>query len=135
MKIYTKTGDKGKTSLFSGERVSKANDRVEAYGDVDELNSVLGALGASLAGEHPEVGRVVAQIQRDLFCVGGKLATTPDSAAFEDLPDLDEDAVKRLEAEIDKMEKSLPPPARVHLAGRASLRVLGPCGPDRVPPG
>lgn len=109
MKIYTKTGDKGKTSLFSGERVSKANRRVEAYGDVDELNSVLGALAASLSEDNPKLGKAVEQIQRDLFCVGGRLATTPDAPAFEELPDLEETAAKRLETEIDGMEKSLPP--------------------------
>ncbi len=109
MKIYTKTGDKGKTSLFSGERVSKANTRVEAYGDVDELNSVLGALAASLSGDNPQVARAMEQVQRDLFYVGGRLATAPESPAFEDLPDLDEGAVKRLENEIGEMEKSLPP--------------------------
>jgi cob(I)alamin adenosyltransferase len=108
-KIYTRSGDKGRTSLFSGERVSKAAIRVDAYGDVDELNSVLGALAASLSGDDPQVGRALEQVQRDLFCVGGRLATTPDSRAFEDLPDLDHDAVKRLEAEIDEMEKTLPP--------------------------
>ena len=109
MKIYTKTGDKGKTSLFSGERVSKAASRVEAYGDVDELNSVLGALASSLSEDNPEVCKAVEQVQRELFCVGGRLATTPDSPAFEDLPDLDEGATKRLETEIDRMEKTLPP--------------------------
>jgi cob(I)alamin adenosyltransferase len=109
MKIYTKSGDKGRTSLFSGERVSKAASRVEAYGDVDELNSVLGALVGSLSADNPQVSRAVEQIQRDLFCVGGRLATTPDSPAFEDLPDLDDDAVKRLETEIDGMDKTLPP--------------------------
>jgi cob(I)alamin adenosyltransferase len=108
-KIYTKSGDKGRTSLFSGERVSKAASRVDAYGDVDELNSVLGALAASLSGDAPQGGRTVEQIQRDLFCVGGRLATTPGSPALEDLPDLDDEAVKRLEAEIDGMEKTLPP--------------------------
>jgi cob(I)alamin adenosyltransferase len=109
VKIYTKTGDRGKTSLFSGERVSKANSRVEAYGDVDELNSVLGALAASLAGDDAQPRRAVEEVQRDLFCVGGRLATTPDSPAFEDLPELEEAAVKRLEAEIDRMEEALPP--------------------------
>lgn len=109
MKIYTKSGDKGKTSLFSGERVSKANSRVEAYGDVDELNSVLGALIASLSADNPQISRAVEQVQRDLFCVGGRLATTPDSPAFEDLPDLDDEAVKRLENEIDGMEETLSP--------------------------
>ena len=75
-KIYTRSGDKGRTSLFSGERVSKAAIRVDAYGDVDELNSVLGALAASLSGDNPQVGRAVEQVQRELFCVGGRLATT-----------------------------------------------------------
>ena len=109
MKIYTKTGDKGKTSLFSGERVSKADRRVEAYGNVDELNSALGALAASLSGSAPEVSQAVERVQRELFCVGGRLATTPDSAHFEDLPELDEGAVRRLETEIDRMDKALPP--------------------------
>lgn len=109
MKIYTRTGDRGRTSLFSGERVSKASCRVEAYGDVDELNSVLGALAASLAGDDARLLQAVERIQRDLFCIGGRLATTPDSAAFEDLPELEEAAVKRLEAEIDRMEEALPP--------------------------
>lgn len=109
MKIYTKSGDKGKTSLFSGERVSKAASRVDAYGEVDELNSVLGALAASLSGGNPQVGRALEQVQRDLFCVGGRLATTPDSPVFEDLPALEDGAVKRLETEIDEMEKTLPP--------------------------
>jgi len=108
MKIYTKTGDKGKTSLFSGERVSKAASRVEAYGDVDELNSVLGALASCLSEDNPEACKAVEKVQRDLFCVGGRLATTPDSPAFEDLPELDEGATKRLETEIDRMEKTLP---------------------------
>jgi cob(I)alamin adenosyltransferase len=107
MKIYTKTGDRGKTSLFSGERVSKADHRVEAYGDVDELNSVLGALAAFLSGDDPRLGRAVEQVQRDLFCIGGRLATTTDSPPFEDLPDLDEGAVRRLESEIDRMEEAL----------------------------
>jgi cob(I)alamin adenosyltransferase len=109
MKIYTKTGDKGKTSLFSGERVSKAASRVEAYGGVDELNSILGALASSLSGDSPEACKAVEQVQRDLFCVGGRLATTPDSPACEDLPELDEGATTRLETEIDRMEKELPP--------------------------
>jgi len=109
MKIYTKTGDRGKTSLFSGERVSKANSRVEAYGDVDELNSFLGALAASLSEGAAEVRRAVEQVQRELFCVGSRLATTPDSAHFEELPELNDGAVKRLETEIDRMEETLPP--------------------------
>ena len=63
IKIYTGTGDRGKTSLFSGERVSKADKRLEACGDVDELNAVLGALGASLSEEDPSVARQIQEIQ------------------------------------------------------------------------
>lgn len=108
MKIYTKTGDRGKTSLFSGERVSKADLRVESYGDVDELNSVLGALAAHLGGEHEEVRQGLLQIQGDLFRIGGWLATLPDSGAFEELPALEEASTLRLETDIDHMERELP---------------------------
>ncbi len=70
MKIYTGTGDRGKTSLFSGERVSKANLRIEAYGDLDELNSLIGALTASLGPKHPELVDEFQEIQSDLFVIG-----------------------------------------------------------------
>jgi cob(I)alamin adenosyltransferase len=109
MKIYTKTGDRGRTGLFSGERVSKADARVEAYGTVDELNSVLGMLAAVLAGEFGDASARIEEIQSDLFRIGGWFATTPGARAFEDLPGLDPAAVERIEAEIDRMEKGLPP--------------------------
>ena len=67
MKIYTGTGDRGKTSLFSGERVSKTSDRIEAYGDMDELNSIIGALIASLGPENSKVVEELQRIQSDLF--------------------------------------------------------------------
>jgi len=108
MGIATKTGDRGRTSLFSGERVSKSDERVAAYGDVDELSSVLGALAASLEGD-PDLRREVEQIQGDLFCVGGWLATTPESQAYDELPELDPSAVGRLEDRIDEMEGTMPP--------------------------
>ena len=135
MKIYTKSGDKGKTSLFSGERVSKAASRVEAYGDVDELNSVLGALAASLSGDNPQIGRAVEQVQRDLFCVGGRLATTPDSPAFEDLPDLDDGRGQEARDRDRRNGEDASPVERVHSPGRPPLGVLGPRGKDRVSPG
>lgn len=109
MKIYTKTGDRGRTGLFSGERVSKADLRVSAYGTVDELNSLLGVLAASAAGE---LGRAVAgvrRIQSDLFRVGARLATSPGTPAFEDLPAFDTGAVAWMESEIDRMESELSP--------------------------
>jgi cob(I)alamin adenosyltransferase len=76
MKIYTGSGDRGKTSLFSGERVAKNNVRTEAYGEVDELNSCLGALTAAMEESHESVSEI-RRIQSDLFHIGACLATTP----------------------------------------------------------
>ena len=73
MKIYTKTGDKGETGLFGGGRVSKSHPRVEAYGDIDELNAVLG-LARSIE-MMPRIDEVLAPVQRDLFSLGALLAT------------------------------------------------------------
>lgn len=109
IKIYTGTGDHGKTSLFSGERVSKAHARLEACGDVDELNSVLGALGASLRDEDPNVDREIQVIQSTLFHVGACLATTPGSPLADSLKTIDEEQIKTLEKAIDRMDALLPP--------------------------
>ena len=79
MKIYTGTGDRGKTSLFSGERVEKSHPRIEAYGDVDELNSLLGALAAALPGGDPALAADLRRIQSHLFHVGARLATADAS--------------------------------------------------------
>src|SRR5262245_17804249 len=75
MKIYTKTGDSGDTGLFGGGRVPKDDPRVAAYGDVDELNSTIGLARAALPGA--SFDPLLEQIQRDLFAIGGHLAT-PD---------------------------------------------------------
>ena len=72
MKIYTKTGDTGETSLFDNTRVSKADPRVDAYGDVDELNACLGM--ARAAGVDDEIGTLLELLQRDLFALGARLA-------------------------------------------------------------
>ena len=109
MKIYTGTGDRGKTSLFSGERLSKADRRVEAYGDVDELNSVLGALAASLGEKQADLAEELRGIQSDLFRVGAWLATTGDGSCEVRLPELGDDHSKRLEKAIDRMQEELPP--------------------------
>lgn len=77
-KIYTRTGDQGKTSLASGQRVSKSCSRLEAYGTIDELNAHLGLLVSSLSNENTE-REFLTQIQRMLFSVGGNLATSPES--------------------------------------------------------
>src|ERR671929_2284375 len=75
MRIYTKTGDKGETGLFGGGRVSKDHPRVEAYGDIDELNAVLGM--ARSVELMPRIDELLVPVQRDLFSIGALLAT-PD---------------------------------------------------------
>jgi len=109
MKIYTGTGDQGKTSLFSGERISKGNERIDAYGDVDELNSTLGALAAAVPEDHRAIRNEIERIQSTLFQVGAWLATSPESSSSELLTQIQEQEWKALEAAIDRMEKKLPP--------------------------
>jgi cob(I)alamin adenosyltransferase len=114
MKIYTKTGDRGETGLFGGARVSKASARVSAYGDVDELNSVLGVVCAHLDASQvsqAETGELLRQIQHDLFVLGAELAKNPDPGKVIDLgmPLLDEHDVQRLERAIDQGDAELTP--------------------------
>ncbi len=109
MKIYTKTGDGGDTSLFGGGRVPKSHPRVRAYGDVDELNSALGIVRAT--EPRNEEDRLLESIQRNLFAIGGHLAT-PDPekvAAALAKADLSHDQVEELEAAIDRATEELPP--------------------------
>jgi cob(I)alamin adenosyltransferase len=89
--------------------VSKAHERVEACGDVDELNSVLGALGASLSEEDPNVAREIQEIQSTLFHVGACLSTTPGSPLADSLKPIDDEQIKSLEKSIDRMDALLPP--------------------------
>lgn len=107
MKIYTKTGDGGETGLFGGARVSKACDRVDAYGELDELNAALGVCRAH--GLPADIDAVVASVQVDLFVVGAELATAPGREASLHIALLDDAAVSRLESAIDASEASLPP--------------------------
>jgi len=108
MKIYTGTGDRGKTSLFSGERVSKANERIEAYGDMDELNSIIGALVASLGPAYSEPVEELQHIQADLFTISALLATTPDSPSMDTIVGIAQDHIEFLEMSIDRMVAALP---------------------------
>ena len=108
MKIYTGTGDRGKTSLFSGQRVSKADARIEAYGDLDELNSIIGALVASLGPEHSGPVEELQQIQSDLFTIGALLATTPESPAMDTIAGIAQEHIEFLEKSIDRMVTALP---------------------------
>ena len=108
MKLYTGAGDRGMTSLFSGERVGKSHFRVTANGDLDELNSFLGALAAVLAGDHPELVEEIQHIQAHLLNIGAWLATTPDSPSVAFLEEISPEPTKAIESAIDKMEKDLP---------------------------
>jgi len=108
MKIYTGTGDRGKTSLFSGERVSKASERIAAYGDLDELNSIIGALIAHLPSDRPDLTGELQQIQADIFMISAWLATTADSPAADSLEKIKENQIIFLEKAIDRFQDLLP---------------------------
>ena len=108
MKIYTGSGDRGKISFFSGERVSKSDLQVEAYGDVDELNSVLGGLVATLPPKEAELTGEIRQIQSVLLHIGARLAATPGSAVSVELEEITEEHSKILEGAIDQIDGSLP---------------------------
>ena len=109
MKIYTKTGDKGDTGLFGGGRVQKDDPRVEAYGDVDELNAVLGL--ARAVEPLPRIDEVLVPMQRDLFSIGALLAT-PDLEKMHNhlaKANIDDQRIRDLERAIDDCEKELEP--------------------------
>ncbi|MFP4474119.1 MAG: cob(I)yrinic acid a,c-diamide adenosyltransferase [Desulfatibacillaceae bacterium] len=109
MKVYTKTGDKGATSLFSGKRVSKDDDRVDAYGTVDELSSHLGLLAAKLPGDAAFLVGEIRAIQADLLAAGAVLATEPGSEAAQRLSGAGPERVEALEAAMDRMDDVLSP--------------------------
>jgi cob(I)alamin adenosyltransferase len=128
MKIYTGSGDRGKTSLFSGERILKSNERIDAYGDVDELNSFLGLLAAALPQDKPELLAEIRRIQSDLFHIGAWLATTPDSASAKMLDQITDESVTFLEAAIDRMEDELAPLKSFILPGGHTTSALAHVG-------
>ncbi len=110
MKIYTRKGDKGETSLFGGRRVSKDDIRVEAYGAVDELNSALGLAVARLPEALGEWRERLVSIQSDCFTLGAILATPQKGAAKpEHIPELAESRVETLEDWIDELDEELEP--------------------------
>jgi cob(I)alamin adenosyltransferase len=129
MKIYTKTGDGGQTGLANGARVAKDDLRVAAYGDVDELNSVLGLLRVWHAGGtsdgaplDPALLELLDQIQRDLFALGAQLADPAAGARSRQAKAvLTETHVERLEAAIDAREDELPPLRAFILPGGAPV--------------
>jgi cob(I)alamin adenosyltransferase len=116
VKIYTRTGDGGETALFDGSRVSKADLRVEAYGEIDELNASIGV--ALVSGAAADVAAMLEQIQRDLFAVGGTLADPAHRVAGRvQKMEVGQAEVLRLEQWIDELEASLPPLRRFLLPG------------------
>ena len=105
-KIYTKTGDKGGTSLIGGVRVPKSHIRIESYGTVDELNSYIGMV-SDMVNNEPIIEEL-REIQDRLFTLGAALATNPDKEVKMKLPDLHDTDVTWLEERIDKMNEVLP---------------------------
>ena len=107
MKIYTKTGDKGLTSLIGGTRVPKSSLRIDCYGTVDELNSYVGVLRDQDVNAPRR--EVLKEIQDRLFTIGAHLATDPDKDTRQRIPDLHAEDVALLETEMDRMDKVLAP--------------------------
>lgn len=106
-RIYTKTGDQGKTSLIGGTKVSKADLRIESYGTVDELNSYVG-LCKDLLQDNTSI-TTLQEIQDRLFTIGAELSCDPDKTTKVSIPDLHESDIEILEEEIDRMELKLEP--------------------------
>lgn len=112
MKIYTKTGDKGTTGLFGGRRVSKDSPRITAYGEIDELNAVMGIVKSETA--HQPLKDTIAEIQNALFICGAELATPmPDPK----IPVITSAQVDQLERQIDAITENLPPMKHFILPG------------------
>jgi cob(I)alamin adenosyltransferase len=121
MKIYTKTGDQGKTSLFGGTRVPKHHIRIESYGTVDELNSYLGLIRDQEIDQNYKA--FLADIQHDLFTVGAILATPHENEMLKNgqprlnIQRIEEKDIEKLELAIDAMNESLPPMTNFVLPG------------------
>lgn len=121
MKIYTKTGDQGTTSLFGGTRVPKHHIRIESYGTVDELNSYLGLLRDQGLDGHNE--DMILKIQERLFTIGSTLATEPQKAVLKNgkerlnINKVSEVDIELLEQEMDRMNEELPPLTHFILPG------------------
>jgi cob(I)alamin adenosyltransferase len=116
VKIYTKTGDSGETSLFGNTRVSKADARVDAYGDVDELNACLGA--ARAAGVGGDLAASLDAIQQDLLALGARLADPAERIAHGVTKvDITAATIERLEQLIDRLDAETPPLRRFILPG------------------
>lgn len=148
MKIYTRTGDRGETGLFDGTRVPKSDARVDAYGEVDELNALVGVVRAGRPDA--DIDEALGHLQRDLFALGARLADPAERIADRvKKASLTAEDVTQLETWIDRFEADLPPLRRFILPGgsapgatlhlartvcrRAERRIVG-LGPDAVDP-
>jgi cob(I)alamin adenosyltransferase len=118
MKIYTKTGDGGETSLFGGARVSKDDTRIEAYGCVDELNSCLGIVRSLRPSQ--DLDGILLELQNDLFVLGADLAT-PAGSVTAPVPRIAQADAERLEHHIDRLEERLEPLKSFVLPGGCAL--------------
>lgn len=108
MKIYTGKGDRGSTSLFSGERVGKDHPWVDTYGEIDALNSTLGAAAAALPEGCDDLAQEIRSVQAELLLLGSLLATAPGSPQLDSMDRLDETSWRRLEGTIDRWSAELP---------------------------
>ena len=122
MKIYTKSGDRGQTSLFGGQKVAKDNLRIETYGSVDELNSLIGVIVAELNQGNSPQGRIISKLtrnQEELFVLGSDLATPLDVKVK--VPRISKYYISRLEKEIDAWQKNLPELKKFILPGGSKI--------------
>jgi cob(I)alamin adenosyltransferase len=113
--IYTRSGDQGDTGLFGGGRVPKDDPRVDAYGEVDELNAAVGL--ARSFPVHAELGRLLKDVQDQLFTVGSVLATPADSKAASHIPHVEPAWAAEMEKAIDRFDRELSPLRQFILAG------------------
>jgi cob(I)alamin adenosyltransferase len=116
MKIYTRTGDAGKTALIGGTRVAKYHDKIEAYGTVDELNAFVGLIRDHTQTDE-ESQKMLIEIQDRLFTLESHLAEDKEAIVAKPMPPLHQEDVLQLEQEIDRMNESLPPLANFILPG------------------
>jgi cob(I)alamin adenosyltransferase len=119
MKLYTRQGDDGKTSLFDGSRVPKDDPRVAAYGDVDELNAILGWVAALQEAE--SLREAIRTLQDEMFILGAELATPAKSTSDSHIPHVQVDAIIRLEGWIDEAVEQVPPLRQFILPGGSEL--------------
>ena len=122
MKIYTKTGDTGKTSLIGGQREMKNHPRLNAYGTVDELNSFLGLLRAKTDEE--KINKLIFEIQNTLFSVGANLATDTTTTKLMDFAKINDEKISEIEKTIDKIQEKLPEIKNFIIYGEDELSAL-----------